>query len=77
MTGLFISIDDYIITPEEEAVERALEQLINEDFIIIPSRSNIPGWEKMKGKRGPDKKPRKLPIEPRLRGANGRFISKR
>lgn len=77
MTGLFISIDDYIITPEEEAVERALEQLINEDFIIIPSRSNILGWEKKKEKRGPDKKPRKLPIEPRLRGANGRFISKR
>lgn len=77
MTGLFISIDDYIITPEEEAVERALEQLINEDFIIIPSCSNIPGWEKMKGKRGPDKKPRKLSLEPRLRGANGRFIAKR
>lgn len=77
MTGLFISIDDYIITPEEEAVERALAQLINEDFIIIPSCSNIPGWEKKKGKRGPDKKPRKLSLEPRLRGANGRFISKR
>lgn len=69
MTGLFISIDDYIITPEEEAVERALAQLINEDFIIIPSRSNIPGWEKMKEKRGPAKMP--------PRGANGRFISKR
>lgn len=77
MTGLFISIDDYIVSAEEEAVERALAQLINEDFIIIPSRSNIPGWEKMKEKRGPDKKPRKLSLEPRLRGANGRFIAKR
>lgn len=41
MTGLFISIDDYIPDPEVEAVERALKYLdIGEDYDIVPSKAN-------------------------------------
>lgn len=41
MTGLFISIKEYIPDPEVEAVERALKYLdIGEDYDIVPSKAN-------------------------------------
>jgi hypothetical protein len=43
MTGLFIALDDYIIDPIEEEVMRAM---IEDEYIIIPSKSNIEGWER-------------------------------
>lgn len=41
MTGLFISIKEYIPDPGVEAVERALKYLgIGEDYDIVPSKAN-------------------------------------
>lgn len=43
MTGLFIALDEYIIDPIEEEVMRAM---IEEEYIIVPSKSNKEGWER-------------------------------
>lgn len=41
MTGLFISIDEYIPDPEVEAVERALKYLdIGEEYEYVESAAN-------------------------------------
>lgn len=41
MTGLFISIKEYIPDPDPEAVERALKYLdIGEDYDYVPSIAN-------------------------------------
>ena len=78
MTGLFLSVDEYIPDPEAEAVERAIKYLtIGEDYDIVPSRSNIEGWETMHEPHGADRRPRKCTPHTPQRGSNGRFISKR
>lgn len=43
MTGLFIALDEYIIDPIEEEVMRAM---IEEEYIIVPSKSNREDWGK-------------------------------
>ena len=43
MTGLFIALDEYIIDPIEEEVMRAM---IEDEYIIIPSKSNRKDWDK-------------------------------
>lgn len=61
MTGLFIDISDYIPDPVIEEVDRAIRLIGTpiEDYDLIPSRSNIEGWENIRETRGADKKPRK------------------
>lgn len=58
MTGLFIGIDEYIVSPEEEAVQRAIKYGTpigrREEYTMVASISNEEGWEKrlMPGSRG-------------------------
>lgn len=41
MTGLFISIDDYLIDPVEEDVVRAIHRvMMEEEYYFIPSAMN-------------------------------------
>lgn len=40
MTGLFISLDDYLDDPDE-----GREVTQDDEYIYISSISNIPGWE--------------------------------
>lgn len=56
MTGLFIDISDYYTDPVIEEIERAMPA---EEYDIIPSRSNVKGWDETKITRGTDKRPRK------------------
>lgn len=61
MTGLYISIDDYIPDPILEEVDKAIRLIGTpiEEYDLIPSRSNNKGWENSRNTRGVDKKPRK------------------
>lgn len=58
MTGLFIDIEEYITSSEEEAVQIAIRYGTpigrREEYTMIPSISNEVGWEKrlMPGSRG-------------------------
>lgn len=57
MTGLFIDLSDYYTDPVIEEIERGM--MPAEEYDIIPSRSNIKGWEDITNTRGIDKRPRK------------------
>lgn len=43
MTGLFISIDDYVTDPEVEDFDKAQEALEAEEYDYYPSPSNTGG----------------------------------
>lgn len=60
MTGLYISIDDYIPDPILEEVDKAIRLIGTpiEEYDFIPSRSNNKGWENLRNTRGVDTKPR-------------------
>lgn len=49
MTGLFLSLEEYLpLTPEEEAVECAIRLLgidVDVEYELIPSISNDPNWK--------------------------------
>lgn len=57
MTGLFLDLSDYYTDPVIEEIERAM--MPTEEYDLIPSRSNVKGWDKTKITRGIDKRPRK------------------
>lgn len=57
MTGLFLDLSDYYTDPVIEEIDRGM--MPAEEYDIIPSRSNVEGWDKTKITRGIDKRPRK------------------
>jgi hypothetical protein len=57
MTGLFLDLSDYYTDPVIEEIDRGM--MPTEEYDIIPSRSNVEGWDKIKNTRGIDKRPRK------------------
>ena len=57
MTGLFLDLSDYYTDPVIEEIDRGMMPV--EEYDIIPSRSNVKGWDKIKNTRGIDKRPRK------------------
>lgn len=53
----YISIEEYLDTPIEEVVQKALDTLnAIEEYDDFASISNIQGWEELIGKRGIDTK---------------------
>lgn len=77
MTGLFISISDYVDDPEVEEVDKAIQALEEiEGYYLIPSRSNVEGWEDAPYERHGDSHPRKKTPHTPARGRDGRFVRK-